>query len=86
MVKTDSLSDFEKLIAEHEAMIASMIGLPRIKDVFFADYASEIKSLGAWGGDFVLATGDSSTPEYFRQKGFDTILTYAEMILGHDGS
>ena len=68
MVKTDSLSDFEKLITEHEAMIASMIGLPRIKDVFFADYVSEIKSLGAWGGDFVLATGDSSTPEYFRQK------------------
>ena len=67
-------------------MIASMIGLPRTKDVFFADYVSEIKSLGAWGGDFVLATGDSSTPEYFRQKGFDTILTYAEMVLGHDGS
>jgi hypothetical protein len=47
----------------------------------FPDYFGEIKSLGAWGGDFVLATGNSSTPAYFKNKGFETILTYSEMIL-----
>ena len=31
----------------------------------------KIKSLGAWGGDFILAAGSNSTIEYF--KGKDTI-------------
>ena len=78
MIKTDSLFDFEKLITEHEAIIASMIGLPRIKDVFFADYASEIKSLGAWGGDFILATRKNSS--YFEQRGYNTVISFNNMI------
>jgi hypothetical protein len=37
--------------------------------------------LGAWGGDFVLATGGEKEKQYFIQKGFTTVLSYAEMIL-----
>ena len=37
-----------------------------------------IKSLGAWGGDFVLATRKNKN--YFIEKGFDTILSYSEII------
>jgi mevalonate kinase len=78
------LKTFEKLIVQHENIIASLIDLPRAKMLYFADYWSEIKSLGAWGGDFVLATSDrnaSETKKYFIAKGFDTILTYSEMVL-----
>jgi hypothetical protein len=76
-----SITDFNKLIIEHEQIISSIIKLKPVKDKLFPDYFGEIKSLGAWGGDFVLATGNSSTPAYFKNKVFETILTYSEMIL-----
>jgi mevalonate kinase len=80
-LKVKSITDFNKLIIEHEQIISSIIKLKPVKDKLFPDYFGEIKSLGAWGGDFVLATGNSSTPAYFKNKGFETILTYSEMIL-----
>ena len=80
-LNTNSLEEFEKLIVEHEKIISSIIKLKPVKERLFPDYFGEIKSLGAWGGDFVLVTGDSSTPAYFKNKGFKTILTYSEMVL-----
>ena len=40
-----------------------------------------IKSLGAWGGDFVLATGDEEAQKYFKRKGYKTIIPFQDMIL-----
>ena len=76
-----NISEFEDLIKEHENIIASIIELPKVKDLLFSDYFGEIKSLGAWGGDFILATGTSETPSYFKKKGYQTILSYSEMVL-----
>jgi hypothetical protein len=45
----------------------------------FPDFKGSIKSLGAWGGDYILATGDN-TENYFKQKGFHKIYTYQELI------
>ncbi len=78
------LKTFDKLIVQHENLIASLIELPRAKALYFADFWGEIKSLGAWGGDFVLATSDRNaveTKQYFIKKGFETVLTYDEMII-----
>lgn len=75
------LRDFEKLLESHEQIISEIIGLPTVKSRLFMDYANTIKSLGAWGGDFVLATGTKSDMEYFRDKGYETIIPYADMIL-----
>lgn len=75
-----SLSDFEKLMNAHEEIISEIIKIPTIKEQFFSDYSGTIKSLGAWGGDFVLATGNSSDMDYFRKKGFETIIPFGEMI------
>ena len=80
-LKTDSILDFNKLIVEHEQIISSIIKLKPVKEKLFPDYSGEIKSLGAWGGDFVLVTGNNETPMYFKNKGFETILSYSEMIL-----
>lgn len=80
---TDNLSDFEALIEEHEELVQSIIQQPRAKELYFSDYWGEIKSLGGWGGDFVLATSNKSeeeTKEYFETKGFGTVLKYKELI------
>lgn len=76
-----SSKDLEKIIIEHEQIISSIIKQDTVKQRLFSDYFGEIKSLGAWGGDFILATGNEDTISYFQQKGFNTILSYKEMIL-----
>lgn len=80
-LKATSAKDLNKIIIEHEQIISSIIKLKPVKNNLFPDYFGEIKSLGAWGGDFVLATGNGDTPAYFKEKGFDTILPYKEMVL-----
>jgi mevalonate kinase len=76
-----SLSEFEELMNIHEEIISEIIKLPTIKEQLFRDYSGTIKSLGAWGGDFVLVTGDEKDMEYFRKKGFDTIIPFKTMLL-----
>jgi mevalonate kinase len=80
-VKANSVVDLNKVIEEHEAIISSIIKLNPVKKELFLDYFGAVKSLGAWGGDFVLATGNEDTPNYFKQKGYETVLSYSKMIL-----
>jgi mevalonate kinase len=75
------LKEFENLLSTHEQIISDTLKIPTIKDSLFADYPGTIKSLGAWGGDFILATGTTSEMEYFKKQGYATVLSYAEMIL-----
>lgn len=82
--RTKSLLDFNKALAEHERIISSLLGERRVRDEYFSDFDGEIKSLGAWGGDFVMATysGDEGNlRKYFHDKGHQTILTYEDMVL-----
>ncbi|MDP5104767.1 MAG: GYDIA family GHMP kinase [Polaribacter sp.] len=79
-ISAKSIIDFEKLIIEHEQIISSIIKLKPVKEKLFPDYFGAIKSLGAWGGDFVLVTGNESTPSYFKNKGFETVLNYNQMV------
>ncbi len=78
---SNRLEDFESLLDEHEALIAEAIGLAPVKETHFTDFAGKVKSLGAWGGDFILATGSDQTPDYFRNKGYTTVIPYSRMIL-----
>ncbi len=81
VVKCLSLSNFEKIIIEHEEIISSIVKKQPIQQALFSDYFGQTKSLGAWGGDFILATGNNNTPNYFKNKGYTTVIPYQEMIL-----
>ena len=79
-----NLTDFQKLMVEHEQLISRIINMPKIKQLSFSDFDGEIKSLGAWGGDFILAATLQSkeyVERYFMSKGLKDILTYDELIL-----
>lgn len=81
LLKTQNLTDFEALLNQHEKLISKTIQLPTVKSELFKDYFGSVKSLGAWGGDFVLATGNEDSPDYFKNKGYTTIIPYQKMIL-----
>ncbi|MBO6605836.1 GYDIA family GHMP kinase [Psychroserpens sp.] len=81
MIKSSDLKRFQDLIDSHEMLISRCIQLNTVKARLFPDFEGSIKSLGAWGGDFILVASASNPKSYFESKGFPTILNYDEMIL-----
>lgn len=81
MINCTNLSEFESLINKHEAIISNVLDVPTVKETLFKDYKKAIKSLGAWGGDFILVTGTINNLEYFKKKGYHTIIDYNKMVL-----
>ncbi|MBU2948754.1 GYDIA family GHMP kinase [Zobellia uliginosa] len=81
IAKSEDLATFSTLVERHEALLSQILQTKTIKQQLFPDYLGSIKSLGAWGGDFILATGNNDTPEYFNKKGFYTVIPYANMVL-----
>lgn len=83
LINSNELKAFEKILAEHESIISELIGLEKVQSIYFDNYWGVVKSLGAWGGDFVLVTSDRSyteTKNYFNEKGFHVFLKYNELI------
>lgn len=86
-LKADTLSEFASVMEEHEKIISSQLHLQKVKDLMFADYWGSVKSLGAWGGDFVLMTNDREKEDlknYLSHRNIETFFTYDELIYKND--
>lgn len=84
ITQVTSLLEFEILLNDHEEIIAQATGKTPIKRDLFPSYNGTIKSLGAWGGDFILVTGESGYIEkFFKSKGYNSIFKYSDLILKH---
>ena len=70
---------FERLLREHDFLMSRILAMPSASEEF-VDFQGMVKYLGAWGGDFMLAMGEESDMDYFREKGMNTILSYQDMI------
>jgi mevalonate kinase len=78
-----NLDDFEHAIHHHEKVMASILGRKTLKKNRFPDLEGEIKSLGAWGGDFAMLTWHGTKQElrdYLAFKSIDTVLSFEELI------
>lgn len=81
MIKSMDLSHFEDLITEHESIISKVISQKPLQKTTFSDYTDgKVKSLGAWGGDFILVTSKNNDLDYFKNKGYDTILKLSDIM------
>ncbi len=83
MMRCDKLIDFQEYLLEHENIISSILKREKVKDIHFKDFQGEVKSLGAWGGDFVLAAsseGSDYMKSYFKSLDFNTIISYKDLI------
>ncbi|WP_445381243.1 GYDIA family GHMP kinase [Robiginitalea sp. IMCC43444] len=81
LVQATELTDFEALLDRHEELLSQILDLPPVKQSRFPGFPGSIKSLGAWGGDFVLATGRADARQYFVNKGYPTVIPFAQMVL-----
>lgn len=81
LYQSKTLHEFEEILNLHETTLSDALKIPTIKEELFPDYTGSVKSLGGWGGDFVMVTARENVLAYFREKGFTTILSYSEMAL-----
>jgi mevalonate kinase len=81
VLQAETLQEFALALEEHEAGMSTILEMQTIKESLFPDFNGVIKSLGAWGGDFVLAISKENPAEYFKDRGFRTIVSYNDMIL-----
>ncbi len=81
--KCETLDEFAMLMQCHERIITRCIGQEPVQKRF-PDFEGVLKSLGAWGGDFILAATDwteDQVKDYFKRKGLEVIFGYKEMVL-----
>lgn len=77
--KANTQTEFENALQAHEDLLSSILGYPTIKSQYFEFIHGTFKSLGAWGGDFVLFIGDDSEVEKIKGLGFDTVFNWDEL-------
>ncbi len=75
------LATFEQELFKHEVLLSQVLQRPTVKEALFPDYPGMIKSLGAWGGDFILISKTDQYLKYFHDRGYTTVLDWDAMVL-----
>ena len=81
--KCQSMDEFSMLMQCHERIVSRCIGQETVQK-HFPDFEGVLKSLGAWGGDFILAAtvwDKSQVEAYFKKKGLEVVFGYKEIVL-----
>ncbi|TRX35289.1 GHMP kinase [Flavobacterium sp. ZT3R18] len=81
VLKTNNINTFAEALENHETELSSILETKTVKESLFPDFNGTIKSLGAWGGDFVLVISKDNPSSYFISKGYETVIPYSKMIL-----
>ena len=75
-----TLEEFSLLMILHERLLSEFLDILTAKEKYFQDCPVFIKSLGAWGGDFILSAKFVGYEKYFKSKGFPTIIEWIDLI------
>ncbi len=89
MIRSVTTEEFQAAMEEHEDVVAEALNIEKVKNLLFPDFPGALKSLGAWGGDFIMACSDKHPgwiSQYFLQKGFKTVISFEKMLFHPDDS
>lgn len=75
-----NLENFSLIMEDHEKTMSNFLKIPTVKEKYFKNAPSFFKSLGAWGGDFILTTKFCDYENYFLHNGFPNFFSYDELI------
>ena len=81
--KCQNLDEFGLLMQCHERIIARCIGQEPVQKRF-PDFEGVLKSLGAWGGDFILAATEwpeNQVRDYFKAQSLEVVFGYSDIVL-----
>jgi len=83
MAGAETLEEFGKAISLHESLMSEILEQPAVRESRFPDLEGWVKSLGAWGGDFVLlasSLNESKLKHYLWKKGIRTVFNYKKLV------
>jgi mevalonate kinase len=83
MVQAEDLATFQDLMEEHEEALSRLLNLERVSLTRFEGIPGNVKSLGAWGGDFVMIatdTGEKALFDYLHKKDIHKIYSFGELV------
>ena len=80
VISSTSAKEFAHALQDHEIEMSNILEVATVEEALFPDFDGVIKSLGAWGGDFVMSISKENPTDYFKKKGFETVISYGEMI------
>jgi mevalonate kinase len=75
------LKEFQLLMHEHEKLLSKLLGMTPVKEKLFSDFKGELKSLGGWGGDFIMVASEENPVSYFKAHGLNLLLKWDDLIL-----
>jgi mevalonate kinase len=84
LLHTRHLKQFMQIMSEHESFISQLLGKKTVKAENFSDFNGEIKSLGAWGGDMMMAASElpgDYIRNYFQTKNIQTVFDFHSLVL-----
>ena len=81
IIDADEVKKFAIALQKHEIEMSNILETKTVKEALFDDFEGVIKSLGAWGGDFVMTISRDNPAAYFKQRGYDIVIPYTDMIL-----
>jgi len=81
VLNAKNVQEFALTIEKHESQMSAILKMETVKETLFPDFNGAMKSLGAWGGDFVLVIASENPTDYFKGKGLRTIIPYKDMVL-----
>ena len=81
MINSETLQHFQSSMVQHETIISKITKQTPVKDLLFKDFDGAIKSLGAWGGDFIMVASKNNPSQYFKDRGYETVIPYSIMAL-----
>ena len=87
MVESGTLDEFRIAMAEHEEKLSSILGMEPVS-ARFEGLPGSVKSLGAWGGDFVMIASwleEDSLRDYLKSQGIDVVYRYKEIVYDKSG-
>jgi len=76
------LHEMMQIVAEHEDFVSASIRKDKIQTQF-PDFDGQLKSLGAWGGDFFMSIShrdEDYVKQYFGQRGYEVLFNWKEMV------
>lgn len=84
LISTQHMQEFEDLMMAHEKLMAAVLQQPTVQSQLFADFDGVVKSLGGWGGDFVLVSSILSKPDLVSEmsrRAFPIVYDYDSLVL-----
>ncbi|HKK10223.1 MAG TPA: GYDIA family GHMP kinase [Bacteroidales bacterium] len=81
-IEAKTISVFNDLLKRHNNILSAILKKEDPGNTLFKDFKGVIKPLGAWGGDFIMATsteGPEYVKSYFSGKKYEPVFSYKDL-------